>query len=83
MDVPVGSLPVTVVQAGNDQQISGKENSWDFIYCKMRESMKGSQGLPVNVQVMSYPYHEEVCLKLMKDIEDEVRFNQKYPYPNL
>lgn len=31
--------------------------------------MKGTEGLPVNVQVAALPWQEELCLRIMKDIE--------------
>jgi len=49
MDVPVGSMPITLVEDGQDQKIEGHEKTFDYIYYKMNESMKNSQGLPVNV----------------------------------
>ena len=33
------------------------------------QAMKGSEGLPVNVQVASLPWQEEVVLRVMKEIE--------------
>jgi Asp-tRNA(Asn)/Glu-tRNA(Gln) amidotransferase A subunit family amidase len=40
--------------------------------------MKGSEGLPVGIHVVSYPGHEEEVLDLMKQIEDEVKFGSKH-----
>lgn len=49
-------MPVTVVEDVNDASIPGKENSRDVIYATMRDTMAGSVGLPVNIQVISYPH---------------------------
>ena len=35
--------------------------------------MKGSEGLPVNVQVAALPWQEEMVLRVMKEIENGVR----------
>lgn len=43
--------------------------------------MIGSEGMPVGVQVISLPYRDEQVLGLMKLIEDEVKFRDKYSYP--
>jgi|JI10StandDraft_1071094.scaffolds.fasta_scaffold5613197_1 Asp-tRNA(Asn)/Glu-tRNA(Gln) amidotransferase A subunit family amidase len=38
--------------------------------------MKGTEGLPVGIQVVSYPGKEEEVLQIMKQIEDKVAFRQ-------
>ena len=38
--------------------------------------MKGSKGLPVGIQVVSYPGNEEEVLLLMKQLEDKIRFRE-------
>ena len=43
--------------------------------------MAGAVGLPVSVQVATLPAEEEKCLNIMKDIEDYVRFREKYFCP--
>ena len=40
--------------------------------------MKGSEGLPLGVQVVSTPYNEEKVLYAMNEIEEEVRFREKH-----
>lgn len=32
------------------------------------ECMKNSAGLPVGVQVITMPFEDEICMKVMKDI---------------
>jgi Asp-tRNA(Asn)/Glu-tRNA(Gln) amidotransferase A subunit family amidase len=36
----------------------------------MRDAVKDSKSLPLAVQVVSRPYQEEVCLGVMKIVED-------------
>lgn len=35
-----------------------------------RETLKGSAGLPLNIQVSTLPFHEEECLGIMKVIDE-------------
>ncbi|CAD8082926.1 unnamed protein product [Paramecium sonneborni] len=81
VDIPAGSMPITRVQDGDDLKIEGKERTIDLVYIMMNQNMKNAQGLPVNVQVISYPKHEEMVLRVMKEIQGVVQFNQKHPYP--
>ncbi|CAD8053035.1 unnamed protein product [Paramecium primaurelia] len=81
VDVPAGSMPITRVQEGDDLKIQGKERTIDLVYIMMNQNMQNAQGLPVNVQVISYPNHEEMVLRVMKEIEGVVKFNEKHPYP--
>lgn len=34
--------------------------------------MVGAEGLPVNVQVVGLPYQEELVLRVMKELEDDI-----------
>lgn len=38
------------------------------------QGMVGSEGLPMATQFVSLPYHEERCLRLMKEVEDAAGF---------
>ncbi|CAD8180408.1 unnamed protein product [Paramecium pentaurelia] len=80
-DLPAGSMPITRVQGGNDLKIEGKEKTIDIVYILMNRNMQNAEGLPVNVQVISYPHQEEMVLRVMKEIEGVVKFNEKHPYP--
>lgn len=39
--------------------------------------MKGSKGLPVGIQVVSYPGNEEEVLWVMKQLEEKIRFREE------
>lgn len=45
----------------------------NFILKMMREAATKSKGLPLCVQVVAKPYQEEVCLGVMKIVEDAWR----------
>jgi len=39
--------------------------------------MKGSEGMPVGVQVITPAYEDELCLHIMGAIEKSLKFNSK------
>ena len=41
---------------------------------KIREDIKGSVGMPISVQVIGYPWDDEIALGVMKAIETKVNF---------
>jgi len=75
-NLPAGVLPVTKVQEGEDVYTSEDSIHKDSITKKCQEAIKGSVGMPVNVQVMSLPWEDEKCLAVMKAIESKVQFNE-------
>ena len=79
--MPSGSVPVTLIQEGEDKWDPIKDGGHpnDQTAQGIAKSMPGSVGLPISVQVASYPYRDEVVFRLMKEIEEEVNFNEKPP----
>jgi len=43
--------------------------------------MKGTAKLPVNVQVVTLPNQDELCLNLMKQIDERVKFYATHKLP--
>ena len=39
------------------------------IVCSLIQAMQDAQGLPVGVQCVALPYMEELCLRVMNDVE--------------
>lgn len=37
---------------------------------RIKKTMEGSEGLPVGVQVAAFTYEDEICLGVMKKIEN-------------
>lgn len=65
LDMTVGSLPVTVVEKGEERY----ECKYSDLYSRAtQKNMEGTEGLPVGVQVISLPYYDEKVLGLMKVI---------------
>jgi len=73
VDFPAGVVPV---DKWNDQDEIDllDEKTWpvgsNFVLKLMRDASSKSKGLPLGVQVVSRPYQEEVCLAVMKVVED-------------
>jgi len=69
LDLPVGVLPITKVSR-QDEEVSKNyptSNPWEYTIKKSITG--GSIGLPVGVQIVGFPFQEELCLRLMKEVE--------------
>ncbi|CAM9303295.1 unnamed protein product [Ectocarpus sp. 12 AP-2014] len=73
---PAGVVPVTLVRP-DEQDYDVKRlpvNQRDGTARLARETMRGSAGLPVGVQVMTMPFQEELALHAMREVEKAVKF---------
>ena len=69
-----GAVPITTVR--EDEQYF--EDFFDDKFTKAaNQAMQGAAGMPVGIQVVSYPGKEEEVLYVMKLIDDEIKFNEK------
>ena len=68
LDFPAGSLPVTKVTADDVIKMADYPTH-DHAHRMIKRGQKGTEGLAVNVQVVTLPWQEELCLRVMKDIE--------------
>lgn len=68
LDFPSGVLPVINVDS-EDERMLAHYKSTDLISRTVKEGAQGSVGLPVGVQVVGLPYREEICLRVMKELE--------------
>lgn len=50
----------------------------DLWTSSIKQDIKGSVGMPIGVQVVSYIWEDETCLGVMKAIDDYVKFD-KHP----
>ena len=41
----------------------------DILYSIIKDGVKGAVGLPLNVQVIGKPWHEEMVLSVMKELD--------------
>lgn len=81
LDIPSGVVPVTVVKEGEDIYPQEITEHRDAIYEQTKKSMQGSVGLPVGVQVSTLPWQDEKCVGIMLDLEEQLQFRQKHPFP--
>ena len=47
----------------------------DILYDLIRSGTKGAIGLPLNVQVIGKPWHEEMVLHVMKELEELANYS--------
>lgn len=73
---PAGMVPVTRVREDEAcyplAEVPRAQR--DYIARAAAKTMKGSAGLPVGVQVAFLPFQDEMCLHVMKDLQDAVKF---------
>lgn len=75
-NAPAGVVPVTKVLSGED--VYTQEDTVyndDLLFKLSQESMNGTVGLPIGVQVMTLPWQDEKCLRVMRIIETEIKFH--------
>jgi len=77
LDFPAGVIRVDTVSERDEREAKtypSEEAAGRFfqnpIHKMVRKAMIGTAGLPVCVQVITLPYQEELCLQLMKEIEN-------------
>ena len=68
LDFPAGVLPVTKVTTDDATQLEHYRTG-DDVEEFARADAVGSEGLPVGVQCVTKRWNEELCLRLMKEIE--------------
>ncbi|MCI4375048.1 hypothetical protein PGIGA_G00104530 [Pangasianodon gigas] len=70
LNFPVGVVPVTVVTAEDEDQLKHYRGNfgdiWDKTFVK---AIRGGVGLPIAVQCVALPWQEEMCLRLMREVE--------------
>jgi fatty acid amide hydrolase len=76
---PCGSVPVTVV-GDNEQHYRFKdipENQRDEMARLTQKVMDHSSGMPLSINIMTPSFHDETCLRVMKEVERVVQFNHE------
>eukprot|EP00977_Amphora_coffeiformis_P022259 scaffold10697_cov151-Amphora_coffeaeformis.AAC.2 len=76
LDWPSGAVPVTTVRS--DEACYPMEDlpkrQQDHLAKLVQMTMEGSEGLPIGVSVMSPTCQDEMCLRVMKEVERVVNF---------
>lgn len=73
---PAGVAPVTSVRDGEE---TDRQPSKELAFKRAAEVEKGSQGLPIGVQVASKPWREDVVLALLRALEEVFSTRPDYP----
>ena len=78
---PAGMVPVTRVQEDEAcyplDEVPPSQR--DYIARAAAKTTKGSAGLPVGVQVAFMPFQDEMCLYVMRVLQDAVKFTDLPP----
>ena len=78
---PAGSVPITTVredEAHYDPDRTGLPKDQRDSFAKLaHQTMEGSTGMPVGVQVVTPKWQDERCLFLMREIEEVVQFKER------
>jgi fatty acid amide hydrolase len=69
---PAGSVPITRVTAEDDRNLEAEYPATDVITKLVKRFASDSENLPVNVQCVSLPWRDEVCLRVMKELQYEI-----------
>ncbi|XP_067950847.1 fatty-acid amide hydrolase 1-like [Watersipora subatra] len=80
LNFPSGVVPVCNVTAEDTAADASQFKAIDFMQTILKKGLKGSEGLPVGVQLISLPNCEERCLRLMKEVESAVNFKPLTAY---
>ncbi|XP_062995453.1 vitamin D3 hydroxylase-associated protein-like [Elgaria multicarinata webbii] len=74
LNFPAGIVPVTTVTQADEEELKHYRghygDPWDK---RLKEAVKDAVGLPVAVQCVALSWQEELCLRLMKEVETVVR----------
>ncbi|MCI4375046.1 hypothetical protein PGIGA_G00104510 [Pangasianodon gigas] len=78
LNFPVGVVPVTEVTAEDEDQLKHYRGNfgdvWDKLFVK---AIRGGVGLPIAVQCVALPWQEEMCLRLMREVEELCAKNKR------
>jgi len=78
LDWPCGSLPITLVRREEVHYNNCPHNDHYTSLIKDKV-MPGSEGMPLSVNVMTGAFEDEKCLRVMKEIEQAVKFSALPP----
>ncbi|CAJ0933160.1 unnamed protein product, partial [Mesorhabditis belari] len=79
LDFPAGVVPVGKVTEEDDRDLKDETKfpvGWNLALSYMRRAAAHCEGLPTSVQVVTLPYQEEICLRVMKEIESVAGYKE-------
>jgi len=75
LDYPAGTVPVTRVTQKDINDLKSYK-AHDYFERLLVNSSKDTLDFPVGVQVASLPYHDELVLRVMREIEESINSGQ-------
>ncbi|XP_052237439.1 vitamin D3 hydroxylase-associated protein-like [Dreissena polymorpha] len=76
LNYSAGSMPVTRVTSDDVCNMAKYPNKTSENKCVIKY-MQGTEGLPVNVQVVGLPYQEELVLRVMSELDKSLKAEQE------
>ncbi|XP_063746915.1 fatty-acid amide hydrolase 1 [Eleginops maclovinus] len=74
LQFPAGVVTVSTVKAEDEEELKHYkgiyQDQWDKDF---KRAVSGAEGLPVAVQLVTLPWQDELCLRLMKEVEQLVK----------
>ncbi|XP_042340166.1 fatty-acid amide hydrolase 1 [Plectropomus leopardus] len=75
---PAGVVPVSTVTAEDEEELRHYQGNYQDLFDRIfKEAVTGGEGLPVAVQCVALPWHEELCLRFMREVEHLVKQSRK------
>ncbi|NXP56448.1 VDHAP protein, partial [Heliornis fulica] len=70
LNFPAGVVPVSTVTEADEEELKLYQGCCDDPWDRtLKQAVAGAVGLPVAVQCVALPWQEELCLRLMKEVE--------------
>nr|XP_014700123.2 vitamin D3 hydroxylase-associated protein-like [Equus asinus] len=74
LNFPAGTVTVDTVTEEDEEELKQYQGYYhDFWDTQLRKSVEGGVGLPIAVQCVALPWQDELCLRLMKEVETVTR----------
>ncbi len=70
LNFPAGSMPVGTIRKEDTEAPYPVKDLW---HRAAKNALKGSEGLPINVQVVTLPYEDEKCLQIIETVDKAVK----------
>ncbi|NXD80372.1 VDHAP protein, partial [Halcyon senegalensis] len=70
LNFPAGVVPVSTVTEADEEELKLYQGCCDDPWDRtLKQAVAGAVGLPVAVQCVALPWRDELCLRLMKEVE--------------
>ncbi len=76
---PVGCVPIARTEAYEEKEgySEAARQAGDAFTLEAQRCIAGSEGLPVGVQIAALPWKDEMVLRVMKELERKIRFDDR------